>query len=228
MAYQNPYLGESNPYLEGQIDAAHSDVVRNYNLTTQPAYNSAMVKSGSFGNSGIQQMNENAQRNMQGSLGDISTQMRGQDYRDRQGMYRWDQEMNRNLFNDAFGQNQSNVQLGMGLLGQLNGYNQQDLQNANRIQNTPLDYWQQFSNSANAAGGMGGTQTANQGTSSSPLTAALGGAQLGSSAMNWWTDQNNRNNWSNNIGTSGNNYSGSSRDYSAPNYQNEMDRGYII
>lgn len=191
MAYENPFLMKENPYLQRAIDSAQSDVVRNYNLVTQPAYNTAQAKSGSFGNEGIQQMNENAQKNMQGSLADISTGMRFNDYNNQQGMYRWDQAFNRDVFNDAVGQNQSNMQLGMGLLGTLNNFNAQDLANATTIKNTPLNYQTQFVNQANATGGMGQTATSTQGTSSSPMTAALGGAQLGSSFQNWWNRTGN-------------------------------------
>jgi hypothetical protein len=188
--YTNPYLAKENPYLQQTIDRAQGDLVRNYNLTTQPAYNSAMVRSGSFGNAGVQQMNENAQKNLQGSLGNISDSMRSQDYQNQQGMYRWDNEFNRNLYNDAYSQNMNNLTTGVGLLGTLSGYNANDLTNANNIQNTPLNYWSQFSNQANSMGQGYGTTTSNMGSSSSPLTSALGGAQLGQAAMGWWNRQN--------------------------------------
>jgi hypothetical protein len=187
--YQNPFLGQNNPYLQQNIDKAQGDLVRNYNLTTQPAYNSAMVRSGSFGNAGVQQMNENAQKNLQGSLGNVSDSMRMQDYNNQQGMYKWDSEFNRNLYNDAYSQNMNNLTTGVGLLGTLSGYNANDLTNANNIQNTPMNYWQQFSNGANAIGQGYGTSTGNVGSSSSPLTSALGGAQLGQAAMGWWNRQ---------------------------------------
>lgn len=196
--YTNPYLGQDNPYLQANIDKAQGDLVRNYNLTTQPAYNSAMVRSGSFGNAGVQQLNENAQKNLQSSLGDISNSMRMQDYNNQQNMYRWDSEFNRNLYNDAYSQNMNNLTTGIGLLGTLAGYNANDLTNANNIQNTPLNYWQQFANQANAFGNGYGTTTSNTGTSSNPLMSALGGAQLGQSAMGWWNRNNAQQNAYNN------------------------------
>jgi len=83
--YQNvlggQYLGaNSNPYLSGQIDAAQQDVVRNYNTAIKPATESAMVNSGSFGNSGLLQMQQQQQSDLQRNLGNISTQMRGNAY----------------------------------------------------------------------------------------------------------------------------------------------------
>lgn len=202
----NPFLGKENPYLTDKIDKAQGDLVRNYNLTTQPAYNSAMVKSGSFGNAGVQQMNENGQRNLQQSLGDISTNMRGQDYESQKNLYmqdrsqnmqnyQWDQGFNRDLYNDAYGQNMGNLQMGVGLLGTMAGYNANDLTNGTNIQNTPFNYWSQFSNGANAMGNGFGTSTGTMsGGGSSPLMGALGGAQLGSSLWNSWSGRPSTNN----------------------------------
>lgn len=171
-----------NPYLQPAIDAAQGDIVRNFNLTTQPAYNSAMVRSGSFGNAGVQQLNENAQLNLQKSLGDVSSTMRNNDYQ-------FNQQFNRSLYNDAYGQNQQNLQTGLGLLDRQQAYDQNQTNNATTIQNTPMNYWQQFSNAANGIGqGFGSsTGSSNQtGGGSSPWTSALGGAQLGSAVAKQW------------------------------------------
>jgi hypothetical protein len=258
----NPYIGAQNPYLQQTIDQAQGDLVRNFNLTAQPAYNAAMLRSGSFGNAGVQQMNENAQRNLQGSLGNISTQMRGADYANQQQLYmqqqgmdtaadqfnrsfdrsgsqwqqgfdrqgsqwqqqfdtnndQWNLGFDRSVFNDSFGQQQQQLQTGIGLLGTLAGYNANDLSSANAQQNTPLNYWQQFSQGANSIGQGYGTTTGTTGTSSNPLVSAIGGAQLGSKAWGSWAN-------SNNYGTSGNNYNGTSNNPSAPNYENQQDLG---
>lgn len=187
---QNPFLGSNNPYLQQNIDRAQSDLTRQYNLTTQPAYNSAMVRSGSFGNEGVQQMNDNAQRGLQTSLGNVDSSMRMQDYNQQQNMYQWDQGFNRSLYNDAYGQNMNNLTTGIGLLGTLAGYNSNDLTNANTIQNTPFNYWQQFSNAANGLGQGYGTQTTSMGSSSNPALTAMGGAALGSRLYNSWQNSN--------------------------------------
>lgn len=222
MATTNPYLGVDNPYLTATIDKAQGDLVRNYNLTAQPAYNAAMVRSGSFGNEGVNQMNQNAQLNLQNSLGNVSTQLRGQDYQNQQQLYmqqqgmdtsadqfnrqfdrsgnqwqqqfdtannQWNLGFDRSVFNDSFAQGQQQLQTGIGLLGTLAGYNANDMQSATTQQNTPLNYWQQFSQGANSLGQGYGTSTGTTGTSSNPLVQAIGGAQLGNSAMNWWNTQ---------------------------------------
>jgi hypothetical protein len=231
-AANNPFLSGSNPYLQDSIDKAQGDVVRNYNLTTQPAYNSAMVRSGSFGNAGVDEMNANGQRTMQDSLGNISTQMRGADYQNRSNLYMQQQgidnsnywnnnNFNRSLYNDAYSQNQQNLQTGIGLLGTMAGYNTNDLANGTTIQNTPMNYWSQFANAANGMGQGYGTETKTTGTTSNPFVSAMGGAQLGQSAMGWWNK-----NFPGTTGTSGNSYAGSSSDPSAANYTNSMDQGF--
>lgn len=79
----NPYAG-SNPYLGQQIDAAMGDVTRNWNNVQKPQWDTAMQRSGSFGNSGIAQANQMAQSDMQRNLGQIASGMRFQDYTQQQ------------------------------------------------------------------------------------------------------------------------------------------------
>jgi hypothetical protein len=183
--YTNPYLG-SNPYLQQNIDNTLGDMARNWNNVVQPGYTSAMVKSGSFGNEGVAQANQNAAYDTQKAMGNTAAGMRMADFQNQQNMYQWDQNFNRSLYNDAYSQNMNNLTTGIGLLGTLSGYNANDLTNANTIQNTPLNYWSNFSNSANSLGQGYGTTQSRLGTTSSPVMSALGGAQLGQSAMGWW------------------------------------------
>lgn len=77
---RNALLGMNNPYLNDQIGAAQDDVVRKYNLATRPAEDQRMAASGSFGNTGLQQMQGESQRNLAGELGRVSSNMRMQDY----------------------------------------------------------------------------------------------------------------------------------------------------
>src|SRR5882672_7989606 len=90
----NPFLGQSNPYLQDNIDAASADVVKNYNLSTQPAFNTAMAKSGSSGNEGVAQMNAASQDQLQKNLASLSNAQRSADYQQQQGMYQWQQDAN--------------------------------------------------------------------------------------------------------------------------------------
>jgi len=66
---QGGYLN-ANPYLDQQIDLASRDVMRNMDVLN--------ARSGSFGNSGIQEVTAR-------SLGDIATNMRGQNYQAERG-----------------------------------------------------------------------------------------------------------------------------------------------
>jgi len=198
---QNPFLGTDNPYLTGAIDAASQDMVRNYNLTTQPAFNAGMVRSGSFGNSAIDELNRNAQSQLQSNLGDLASKFRYNDYNNQGQMWQNQQNFNegqrqfdlgfgRNVYNDAYSQNMNNLQTGISLLGTLGGYNATDINNATTQQNAPMNYWQQFANGANAIGSGGGSSVGTQGTTSNPFMSAAGGAQLGNAAMNWWNQNN--------------------------------------
>jgi hypothetical protein len=162
----------ANPYLQSTIDAALGDTVRAFNMGVSPSIRSSMVRSGSFGNSGLEQMSGEAERQLQQNLGRQANEMRFNDF--------WqNQNFGRTLFQDAQQNNLNNASFGLGLLGTLNQFNQQDLNNANQVQNTPMNYWQNFTNSANAVGQGFGTQQSNMNMQGSPLMGALGGAQLG-------------------------------------------------
>lgn len=66
----------------------------------------------------------------------------------------------------------------LGLADRMLGWNQQyGIGNANNVQNTPLNYWQQFGNMATQFGGMGGTQSQN--LQGNPWLGGLGGALSG-------------------------------------------------
>lgn len=75
----------SNPYLDANVNAASQNVVKNYQLATAPQRANQMASSGSFGNSGVQQMQLEDQRQLQGSLGNIASSMYGQNYANERG-----------------------------------------------------------------------------------------------------------------------------------------------
>jgi hypothetical protein len=211
----NPFLGQQNPYLQNIIDLTSRGLVDNYGRTAVPAQNAAMVRSGSFGNSGLQEMQRADQEQLQRSLTDSESKLRFNDYTQQQAMYgnqqnenfrqaqlaqqgqqfgstlgenqrQFDQNFGRSTFNDAFTQNQTNLQAALGLLGWEGGMNQGDIANTTQQQNAPLGYLQAISQVGSGIGGMGGTATSNVGTTSSPAMSALGGAQL---ANSWWNTQ---------------------------------------
>lgn len=197
----NPFLtGAGNPYLQANINAGIKDLTTGYNLAQVPAQNAAAIRSGSFGNSALGEMAQQDQNILQKNIGNLTNSARMQDYQNQQQLYmqqqaantqanQWNLGFGRDVYNDAFGQNQQNLQTGIGLLGTLNGYNQGDLATATGVQNAPLNYWSTFSNAANGLGQGFGTSTNVQGTTSNPVLSAAGGAQLGNAASNWWSSR---------------------------------------
>jgi hypothetical protein len=83
---RNALAGVDNPYLTRAIDAASQDAARNYNLTVAPQRQTQMQQSGAFGNTGVQQMQLEDQRNLQNTLGNIATQARYGDYAQQLGL----------------------------------------------------------------------------------------------------------------------------------------------
>lgn len=76
---QGDYLN-NNPYLQQNIDRSSADVVRNYNLAVRPQMDAMDARSGSFGNSGVAQTQQEQQRQLGETLAGVSTTMRSQDY----------------------------------------------------------------------------------------------------------------------------------------------------
>ena len=181
----NPFLGQNNPFLQQNIDATMGDVTRNYNQQVKPNTEASMVNSGSFGNSGLAQLQGEQQRQLGDTLGKVSSGMRMQDYGQQQNMYQWDQNFNRGLFNDGVSQNQQNFNNYRGLMGDQNQFNQQEISNAATVQNAPLGYQQQFANQANGAGGLGGTSSGGTTMPGSPVMGAMGGWGLGGQVGRW-------------------------------------------
>ena len=100
----------TNPYLNNMVDQAQQSVIRNYNNSVVPATQAAMRQSGSFGNSGLQQLQLQQQSDLQRNLGDIST----------------------NMYGNAYNTNQANK---MGALGMAQSYGNQDYQDAAQLLN---------------------------------------------------------------------------------------------
>lgn len=74
--------GQSNPYLDQAVNRAQTSVVNQFNNMTKPQTEAAGVRSGSFGNSGMDQTLQNQQIAAGKQMGDIAAQMYGQDYQD--------------------------------------------------------------------------------------------------------------------------------------------------
>ena len=72
------------------------------------------------------------------------------------------------------------VNMGMNAQERLQANNAQGVAAGTAMQNTPLDYYKTFTNTANAVGNGYGTESESKSTQGNPYVSALGGAQLGS------------------------------------------------
>lgn len=88
--------------------------------------------------------------------------------------------LDRQIYNDNRGWQLQGANLGLNAYNQGLSNSQGAINAGTTIQNTPLDYWNQFANGANSIGRGYGTQTSTARTNSNPFLNALGGAQLGS------------------------------------------------
>lgn len=91
----NHYAGTGNPYLSQQIDQAQGDVVRNWNQVQAPSFDTAMSRSGSFGNVNMMGAQDQAASDMQRNLGRISSDMRFADHTQQQQLA--ESGLNRNM-----------------------------------------------------------------------------------------------------------------------------------
>jgi hypothetical protein len=126
-ATQNQYLG-SNPYLDQAVGRAQGSVVDQFNQMSKPQTESSMVRSGSFGNSGLQQTLQNQQVAAGKQMGDIASQMYGADYANTQQLA--EQYAGRN---DTARQNQTSNNMNASQLGLQ--YGQAPYQDAQQLMN---------------------------------------------------------------------------------------------
>lgn len=77
---RNALLGMNNPYLNDQIKYATGDITRNFQDTVNPQFDRMGRASGSFGNTGVEQARQEAQRTLANQIGRTTSDMRMQDY----------------------------------------------------------------------------------------------------------------------------------------------------
>lgn len=128
--YNNPYLGQNtqqsqgagtnayageNRFLDNAINKAAGDVTRNFNQSVVPQLDRMAQQSGSFGNSGVQQMQNEAYRTLGENVGNLSNSMRMQDYTTQQGLA--ESALNRNQQNNQFNSGLSQNDLARNMAG---------------------------------------------------------------------------------------------------------------
>lgn len=77
---RNALLGMNNPFLNDQIKYATGDITRNFQDTVNPQFDRMGRASGSFGNTGVEQARQEAQRTLANQIGRTTSDMRMQDY----------------------------------------------------------------------------------------------------------------------------------------------------
>jgi hypothetical protein len=128
--YNNPYLGQNadraasagknayagpNKYLEGASDSASNDMTRSFNKTVVPQFDRMMQQSGSFGNSGVQEMQGEAYNDLGKNIGNMANSMRMQDYTTQQGLA--ENDLNRTTQNNQFNSGLSSADLSRNMAG---------------------------------------------------------------------------------------------------------------
>ena len=184
-----------NPYLQQMGDMMAGTMTNNWQRQVQPQIASQAIAAGGYGGSrqGVAEANSANDLNM--GIGSALANLYGNGY--GQGLnYDLGQQnlglgyanLDRNINNDNLNWQMQGANFGLGIYDRMQQANQLGLQTGSQIQNTPLNYWNQFSQGANSIGQGYGTSTQSGG--GNPLMGAIGGAQLGSQVANWWNSQN--------------------------------------
>lgn len=185
-----------NPYLQQMGDMMAGTMTNNWQRKVQPQIASRAIAAGGFGGSrqGVAEANSANDLNM--GIGSALSNLYGQGYGQglnydlgQQNMGLGYANLDRSINNDNLGWQMQGANFGLGIYDRMQQANQLGLQTGSQIQNTPMNYWSQFANQANSIGQGYGTQTSQ--TGGNPMMGAIGGAQLGNQAANWWSSQNN-------------------------------------
>lgn len=134
----NAYAG-ANPHIDQAVQRAQSSVVDSFNNMAKPQLETAMVGSGAFGNSGLQQQMQLQQKAAGQQMSDIASQMYMQDYQTQQGLA--ENALNRGMqaqqFNSQMGQDWFNSRQNAGLNAAQLGlnYGNQAYQDAGQLLN---------------------------------------------------------------------------------------------
>lgn len=174
----NGYSGgpNANPYTDAMAGSIGDQMSRNLSRNILPQIRQGAMATGGVGGSRQGIAEGIAAGDTQNAYGNALTNLySGQFNQDRNYGLQNDQ-MDLNVYNanqNWMGQGQDRQ---LSALDKLFQWNQGGIQNATNVQNTPLNYWQQFLGGATQAGGLGGTS--GQNLTGNPLLGALGGWNL--------------------------------------------------
>jgi len=170
-----------NPYLDGQIQQAQGDLVKNWNNVQKPQWDTAMQQSGSFGNSGVMQANGMAQDTLQQNIGKIGSDMRFANYNTERGYQQQAMGMAPNFAAQDYNDINQLQQAGAAYQGQ----NQKTLDNAYQQYTQAQQYpQQQLDIMGNALGRINGNVSTTTQPGASTGSQIIGGALTGAGLYN--------------------------------------------
>ena len=196
-----------NPYLQEMGDRIAGTMTNNWQRQVQPQIASGAMATGGYGGSRQGVVEANSANDLNNGIGAALASLYGNGYntglqydlglKNNQLGYA---NLDRNISNDNNNWQLQGANFGLGIYDRLQQGNQLGLNAGTNMQNTPMNYWNNFSNGANSIGQGYGTSTGTQNMPGNPLMGAIGGAQLGSQFANWWGSGNggasNNNFWS--------------------------------
>jgi len=195
----NPYAEMDNPYLNAAIENAQEDTKKAYQDVVNPQLASMERASGAFGNSGLQQYRLNQENQLTKNLGNISQNMRNQDYQFNAGLTEsqlgrqqgaWDQERANQMRAMAFAPQfaESDYRDAQAMLGVGDVYRDENQNRLNQQYNDWLAEQQQpyknldvLANAIRTTMGGGGTSVSSGPNpyQSNPYAGAIGGGLMG-------------------------------------------------
>lgn len=170
-----------NPFLNQQIESAQGDLLRSYNLMAKPAWDKAMQGSGSFGNTGVMEYQQNAQNDLMRNLGRIGSDMRFQNYSTERGLMQNALGMAPTFANQDYVDANALQNVGQQMQGFDQGQADQNYRWWQESQNFPRQQLAQYGQALGVGGGGTSTQTAPDPSRASQL---LGGTLTGAAIYN--------------------------------------------
>lgn len=183
-----------NPYLQQMGDMMAGTMTNNWQRGVQPQIASGAMAAGGYGGSRHGVAEANSANDLNQGIGSALSSLYGNGYNTglqydlgTQNVGLGYANLDRNINNDNLNWQMQGANFGLGIYDRMQQANNLGLQTGSQIQNTPLTYWNQFSQGANSIGQGYDTSTSTSG--GNPLMGAIGGAQLGGQIGNWWSSQ---------------------------------------
>jgi hypothetical protein len=166
----------NNPYLNQAIDQTLGDVTNQFNTTVAPTMAAQAMKSGSFGNTGFQEMEQNSRNQLADRLGGISNNMRMGAYEAERGRQMGALQMSPNI--NMMGYQPAEYLQGIGSTMQQQGQNELNSW-YNQFQQAQEWPFKTFDAMMAPFGRNIGSQTTQTGPAGNPVSGMMGGAMMG-------------------------------------------------